>query len=97
MIISLPTNAQTRLSFYPCSKDGSSPARSYPSPFNQARLHPGWLSAELIRLPGTVEIVVHAGLYNDPTFPANVPYAPEKRAAEKQYLEQLYPLLNGTD
>lgn len=60
-------------------------------------LNPGWLSAELIRLPGTVEIVVHAGLHNDPTFPANVPYAPKKRAAEKKYLERLFPLLEGTD
>ncbi|MFC1959084.1 carbohydrate deacetylase [Chloroflexota bacterium] len=56
-------------------------------------LNPGLLSAELIQLPGTVEVVVHAGLTNDPTFPANVPYTPKKRAAEKKYLERLYPLL----
>ena len=54
---------------------------------------PGWLSSELVRLPGTAEIVVHAGQRDDPTFPAGVPYSPGKRAAETRYIERVFSLL----
>jgi hypothetical protein len=55
--------------------------------------HPEKLSAELIALDGITEIVVHPGRGQDSSYPADVPYAPHKRAAEMRYLERLYPLL----
>ena len=44
-------------------------------------------------LPGTSEIVVHAGQLDDPTFPGGVAYQPARRVAETRFLEALFPLL----
>lgn len=53
---------------------------------------PDQLRAEIMRLEGTVEIVVHPCTPDDPTFPPENPHRPHERYAEVRYLERLVSL-----
>ncbi|GEM_PF-559827 len=54
---------------------------------------PDALLNELLSLNGTVEIVLHGGIMNDETFPADVRYTPQERYYETMYLEKVYRLI----
>jgi predicted glycoside hydrolase/deacetylase ChbG (UPF0249 family) len=54
---------------------------------------PGVLVRTLAGLRGNIEMVVHAGIADDPTFPAYAAYGPRGRFAETQFLERCWPLL----
>ena len=56
---------------------------------------PDALLSELYSLNGTVEIVVHGGLMNDETFPADVRYGPQDRYYETVYLEKVHRLMQA--
>ena len=62
----------------------------------------GWISRlpaefadRVASLPGTVEIVAHPGLANDPDFPMSLSYGPAPRYAETQYLIEALDLLRA--
>ncbi len=50
---------------------------------------PQQLAEVLHTLEGVAEIIVHPGLQQDETFPANVDYSPAERYQETQYFEQV--------
>jgi predicted glycoside hydrolase/deacetylase ChbG (UPF0249 family) len=54
---------------------------------------PEALLNELRSLNGTVEIIVHGGMMNDETFPADVRYSPQDRYYETVFLEKVYRLI----
>lgn len=54
---------------------------------------PRALCSRLTALPGTSELVVHPGIADDPSFPPEASYTPDKRAQELRYMERLHPLL----
>ncbi|GAB4575471.1 MAG: hypothetical protein Kow0077_27130 [Anaerolineae bacterium] len=56
---------------------------------------PRQLCARLGSLSGRVEIVVHPGKTDDPTFPPATAYAPARRAAESRYITALHLMLRA--
>ena len=54
---------------------------------------PDALIRTLAGLSGTVELVVHPDIDDDPTFPAYIAYGPHGRFAETKFLERCWPLL----
>lgn len=54
---------------------------------------PEALSGTLAGLTGTVELVVHPDIDDDPTFPAYIAYGSRERFAETKFLERCWPLL----
>jgi predicted glycoside hydrolase/deacetylase ChbG (UPF0249 family) len=56
---------------------------------------PEALLTELHSLNGTVEIVMHAGMMNDETFPPDVRYTPQDRYYETMYMEKVYRLMQA--
>ena len=54
---------------------------------------PEALVRTLAGLRGTVELVVHPGIADDPTFPSYITYGPQDRFAETRFLARCWPLL----
>ncbi len=54
---------------------------------------PAAFAARVAALPGTVEIVAHPGLAEDPDFPRHVGYGPARRWGETKYLIEALDLL----
>ncbi len=54
---------------------------------------PAEFAERVAALPGTVEIVAHPGLAEDPGFPMNLSYGPAPRYAETKYLIKALDLL----
>jgi hypothetical protein len=54
---------------------------------------PQALIGTLAGLNGTIELVVHPDIDDDPTFPAYISYGPHGRFAETKFLERCWPLL----
>jgi chitin disaccharide deacetylase len=54
---------------------------------------PEALSGTLDGLSGTVELVVHPDIADDPTFPSYIAYGSRGRFAETKFLERCWPLL----
>ena len=50
---------------------------------------PAEYADRILELDGTIEIVVHPGTANDPTFPATVEYGAQPREEERVYLTHL--------
>ena len=53
------------------------------------------LAQKLLELDGTVEIVSHPSIADDPQFPDNVRYPPVERHQETIYLQELWQRLQG--